>query len=296
LTKSLNEVEAITTFLRDEIEVEEVDGIARVRLSRTSPGIEANAYYFGHPKWADSWLRHVHRYPELRDRWLAAAGSWDDRVVVDIGCGPGNLFACVGTRPDVLIGVDVAEGSLRIAKTQGYLPLLADAQDLPFRNAFADLVVLNGSLHHIDDMTAALREGARLVKPGGYLVTDHDPQRSAWNFRGFGKLLWELRRPIYRALERGGHSAVGDEGTWALRTELHHKPGDGVSREWFLETLEPLGFEVRTYPHSHRVGAAALDGEMGRPPMQIRIGQLLSGIGSSTPAGALSLMCVARRT
>lgn len=296
LTKAFSEVDALAPFLKDGTDLEEVDGLPRVPFSITSPGMQANAYYYSHPKWADTWFRQVHRYPELAQRWLAAGGSWDGRVVVDIGCGPGNLFATIGTKPEVLIGVDIADGGLRMARAQGYLPLLADAQDLPLRDGFADLVAMNSTLHHVDDMTAVLRESARLVKPDGYLITDHDPQYSAWNFRGAGKLLWELRRPIYRALNRGGHSAVEDEGEWAFRSEIHHKPGDGVTTEWFLETLEPLGFSVRVYPHNHLVGGAALQGERGRQPIQLRVGQLLSGIRSKTPAGALSLMCVAQRT
>jgi ubiquinone/menaquinone biosynthesis C-methylase UbiE len=261
-----------------------------------TPGTHANAYYFSHPKWMASWLRYVHRYPELRERWHAAAGVWDGKVIVDIGCGPGNLFANLGGSPTTLIGVDVAKGSLEFAEELGYTPLLADAHDLPLRSKFADIVAVNGSLHHMEDMERVLSESARLVKNGGYLIVDHDPQKSAWEFRGLGRLLWEIRRPIYRAMKRGGHNAVEDEGKWAFLTEIHHKPGDGVTEHMLREILEPLGFTVGIYPHNHRVGAEALHGVMGRQPLQIRAGQALSGIRSGTGAGAMALMCVARRS
>ena len=140
-----------------------------------------------------------------------------------------------------------------------------------------------------------MRECARLVGLGGYLVIDHDPQKSAWEFRGLGKLLWNLRRPVYRVMKRGGHQAAEDEGEWAFRSEIHHKPGDGLTEEMLRDTLEPLGFVVNIYPHNHLVGGEVLYGEMGKQPIQIRAGQLMSGIRSSTVAGALSLMCVARR-
>jgi ubiquinone/menaquinone biosynthesis C-methylase UbiE len=54
------------------------------------------------------WTRKVLRH--------AAAGVWDGKVIVDIGCGPGNLFANLGGSPTTLIGVDVAKGSLEFAK------------------------------------------------------------------------------------------------------------------------------------------------------------------------------------
>jgi len=289
-------VSTLTPYLKPGIELRDDDGIPAAPMPVPTPGTHANAYYFSHPKWMTTWLDYVHRYPELRERWHAAAGAWDGKVIVDIGCGPGNLFANLGGSPSTLIGVDVAKGSLEFAKELGYTPLLADAHDLPLRSKFADIVAVNGSLHHMQDMQIVLRECARLVKDGGYLVVDHDPQKSAWEFRGLGRLLWEIRRPIYRAMKRGGHSAVEDEGKWAFLTELHHKPGDGLTEPMLRKTLEPLGFTVGIYPHNHRVGAEALNGVMGRPPLQIRAGQALSGIRSDTSAGAMALMCVARRS
>ncbi|GAX44085.1 type 11 methyltransferase [Tolypothrix sp. NIES-4075] len=58
---------------------------------------------------------------------------------------------------------------------------------------FADIVVANATVNHCDDMGRILREAARLVRPGGLLFTDQDPQRSAWNFKGFGLFLRDIR-------------------------------------------------------------------------------------------------------
>ena len=64
------------------------------------------------------------------DRWQAAheqwhPQAWGDAVGVDLGCGPGNLYATLGhsrgsgtvPKPKILIGVDVSEGALQKAKT-----------------------------------------------------------------------------------------------------------------------------------------------------------------------------------
>ena len=74
---------------------------------------------------------YVHRDASFRDRWTAALGDVTDKVVVEIGCGPGNVFATLRVKPKALIGIDVAAGALEQARTIGYEPLLADAHDLP---------------------------------------------------------------------------------------------------------------------------------------------------------------------
>jgi SAM-dependent methyltransferase len=190
----------------------------------------------------------VHRYPEFKARWHAVGGTWDNKIVVDIGCGPGNLFDILGGNPKVLIGVDVASGSLHWAKSLGYLPLLADAHDLPLKSQFADIVALNATIHHCDFMSQVVAEAARLVKPGGILIADHDPHLQAYDFRGLGKAIWNSRTWVYRLMRRPGH--LRDEQKWALATEIHHRPGDGITARMLQEVLAPLGFEVQLYPHN----------------------------------------------
>ncbi len=285
----------LSPYLDPHAAVTVEEGIPSHPIPNPSPGLQANAYYFGHPKWAKAWIEVVHLYPEFRQRWLAAAGPWDGKVVVDIGCGPGNLHASLKGCPQVLIGVDVSPNALAMAKQLGYIPLRADAHALPLIDQCADYVALNATLHHCDDMTRVLAEAARLVRPGGVLVVDHDPQRSAYDFRGPGLFLWNARLPLYRWLNRGGHAAEDDEQTWALATELHHKPGDGLTREMLLQTLVPLGFDVKIYPHNHRIGAEVVAGNIGRAPFKIRLAQRLSGINPHSADACLSLLCVATR-
>jgi len=85
------------------------------------PGLSANITYFYHPAGAGIYFRFCHRNDSFRARWQAATGSWDDKIIGDIGCGPGNVFATVGGNPRLLIGVDVARGSLEMARAVGYL-------------------------------------------------------------------------------------------------------------------------------------------------------------------------------
>ncbi|MEH2060475.1 MAG: class I SAM-dependent methyltransferase [Nostoc sp.] len=263
-------------------------------VSTSSPAIEANSYYFGHPEWAKNYFESCHRDEVFKSSWEAATGSWDDKIVVDIGCGPGNLYATLGGKPQLLIGVDISYGALSMAQRLGYTAVKADAHQLPFISNFADIVVLNATLHHCDYMDIVLQEAARLVRPGGILITDHDPQLTAWNFQGLGLWLWNLRLGLYRLIKRGGHASAAEQ-TWGLATEVHHRPGDGVTPELYYKVLEPLGFSVKVYPHNHTVGAEVLQGNYGESDKKYRLAQLWSGINPNSPQAALSLMCVATR-
>ena len=256
-------------------------------------GIDAHCRYFSDQRWMKSYFDNVHRDLAFRDRWTAALGDVTDKVVVEIGCGPGNVFSTLEVKPKALIGVDVVAGALEQARATGYTPLLADAHDLPLSSGVADIVVLNATLHHCEHMDHVLEEAARLIAPGGLLVTDHDPQRSAYSFKGLGRWLWNARLTFSYWTKRGYHSSREEQAA-VLDSELHHRPGDGVTRELFEKALGPLGFDVQIFPHNHRIGAEVLKGHRGASALKCRVVQVLSGINPNAPASALSLMCLAR--
>lgn len=285
----------LAPFLKPNHHVDFSGAIAIHPIRNPTPELEANQVFFNHPQWAKNYFEACHRTEDFKQRWLAAAGSWDNQIVVDIGCGPGNLFANIGGTPKMLIGVDVSEGSLKMAQAIGYTPLLADAHDLPLISKFADIVAVNASLHHCTNMPLVLAEAARLVRPGGLLIVDHDPQLSAWNYRGIAIMLYQMRHWIYRHFLHQ-LDMPADERTAALATEVHHHPGSGVTPDLFLQVLQPMGFSVNLYPHNNNIGAEALQGMVGDPPhWRYRLGQQLSGINPHSPEAALSLMCVAKR-
>jgi len=287
----------IKELISEDVSVKVIDGInvAPVSPLNITFGLGANAEYFGHEAWGKLWLDALHRDQEFIDRWSAATGSWDNKIVVDIGCGPGNIYASLGGKPKLLIGVDISYGTLKIAQKLGYMPLLADAQDLPLRSGFADIVVINATLHHVDNMKAVLSEAARLVKPGGILVTDHDTQLSAMDFKGLGYQMWIIRYLIYRLIKRGGHASAYEQ-RCAIAAEVHQVCGDGVTKDLYYSVLEKQGFDVKIFPHNNTLGAEVLNGNMGRANFKYRLAQRLSGMNPADPSSALSLMCVARKS
>lgn len=297
-------------ILRDLSFNSEIDwdkgGIPTCKIHNWTEGMRANADFFGHSSYRDKYLKTENCSKAFGDRWQAAIrqgrryanGSWDDKIAIDIGCGPGNLYATIGGTPQILIGVDISRGALEQAMQLGYTPLLADAHKLPLVDNCADIVTLNAVLHHCDDMVKVLTEAARLVRPGGVLITDEDPQRTAWHHKGLGLLINEARKqfPMYWLPGRGCLYRSKQERALRLATEIHnHQPGDGVTPELYDDTLAPLGFKIELYPHNHDVGAELFEGNYGRSPLKYTLAQRFSGMDPNSLAAAQSVMCIARK-
>jgi SAM-dependent methyltransferase len=121
-----------------------------------------------------------------------------------------------------------------------------------------EVAALNATVHHCDDMQAVIAESGRLVKPGGVIIIDHDPQLSAWNYRGVGKLLWEMRKPLYRLMKRGGHSAEDNEQEWAEATEIHTGPATAWPESFCAPPSTPCTSRSSSIPTSRPWAARSL--------------------------------------
>ena len=96
--------------------------------------------------------------------------------VLDVGCGPGNLTAHIASLVGAdgsVVGVDPSPERIALAH-QLAQPNLSfhegQAEDLSrFPAASLDVVFVNSTLHWVRDQPAAVREFARVLKPGGRL-------------------------------------------------------------------------------------------------------------------------------
>ncbi|MEU5397684.1 methyltransferase domain-containing protein [Streptomyces sp. NPDC005963] len=101
--------------------------------------------------------------------------------VLEVGVGTGVVAAGLAAIGHTVRGVDVSEPMLEVAATRfdGEL-LLGDGMALPFEDASQDNVVYVHALHLMPDMSAALAEAARVLRPGGRVVVRHgDPVAEA---------------------------------------------------------------------------------------------------------------------
>ncbi|HVW41222.1 MAG TPA: class I SAM-dependent methyltransferase [Amycolatopsis sp.] len=115
------------------------------------------------------------------ERMLPAA----TRGVLDVACGTGIVTARLVRPGRTVYGTDRSHGMLAVAARR--LPgrvVRGDATALPFRAGSLDAVVMIWLLHLLPETGPAIAEAARVLRPGGVLVTTVDknagvPGRSA---------------------------------------------------------------------------------------------------------------------
>lgn len=82
--------------------------------------------------------------------------------VVDIGCGYGRNRGIVESVGGAWVGVEPFEG--------GAHTVVGEAEALPFHDASFDIVIMDAVLEHVQDVDAAFKEVARILKPGGAFI------------------------------------------------------------------------------------------------------------------------------
>jgi 2-polyprenyl-6-hydroxyphenyl methylase/3-demethylubiquinone-9 3-methyltransferase len=110
---------------------------------------------------------------EVLRRWLP--GEWSRRTVVDLGCGGGLLAVPLAEAGARVLGIDLARTALRAGRARGsttFLPLAGDLTRSPVGDGIADVVLLADVLEHVPEPAAAVREAARLLRPGGHLFVN----------------------------------------------------------------------------------------------------------------------------
>lgn len=94
--------------------------------------------------------------------------GWDS--VAEYCTGNGIDVCCGHTPAPGAVGIDVVPGGEEYAPDHLSQALLCyDCLDLPFKDEVLDFVFCSHGLEHVPDVEAALREWARVLKPGGYL-------------------------------------------------------------------------------------------------------------------------------
>lgn len=116
-------------------------------------------------------------------RALRLAGA---RRVLDVGTGAGALAPTIRAAAPgaTLVGIDAAEGMLRIARDRRDLPgMVGDAGELPVADRSVDVAVLAFVLFHLTDPLAGLVEVARTLRGRGRAGTvtwaEEHPTRAA---------------------------------------------------------------------------------------------------------------------
>ncbi|MEU7751638.1 methyltransferase domain-containing protein [Micromonospora sp. NPDC049101] len=94
--------------------------------------------------------------------------------IADLGCGPGHITRYLAARHPDVIGIDVSPHMIDVARTAApdIIFTVGSLLDLPAGDdAFGGLVAMYSIIHLTDtDRSAACREFARTLRPGGWLL------------------------------------------------------------------------------------------------------------------------------
>ena len=94
------------------------------------------------------------------------------RRVLEVGCGTGLLLQDVAPVAEQAVGLDLSHGMLTVARRRALDVVEGSATALPFGEDAFDVVYSFKVLAHVPDLPLALRELARVTRPGGVLILE----------------------------------------------------------------------------------------------------------------------------
>ncbi len=126
----------------------------------------------------------------------------DGSVLVDVGCATGVSLEHGSLGYDHVVGVDISMGNLRAVAKKGFIPVLADAEKLPFADSSIDLFTCFATLHHFPAPNVYVQESYRCSRNGGVTMIAGEPSKNSMRMSPIARLVWNARKPVYRFLGR----------------------------------------------------------------------------------------------
>lgn len=193
-------------------------------------------------------------------RAIDCASPRPNDLVLDIGCGRGELMAFCARAGSRIVSVDYASAAIEIAKTVrldegiGKETMLAqaDARTLPIPNGCVDVAFMLDVVEHLsaEELALAFRDVARVLKKSGRLVVHTMP--NTWYYR-YGY-------PIHRLLMRakGSNLPANPRDRWEyVDTHVNEQNPSSLAR-----AMRQAGFKTKVWVTSSHESSAV---PFGRP-------------------------------
>jgi SAM-dependent methyltransferase len=230
-------------------------------MSRSRFDAVAQQYDAGRPGYPDELYDAIE---ELSGSFLAGA------LLADVGAGTGISARGLLERGARVVAVDHGTSMLATlrSRTPNASAVLADANELPFRDGSLDLVTFAQSWHWVD-LERAPREVLRVLRPGGALAI-------WWNTADDGGEPW---LDAHRArLRDAGQYAVGArfEAAWrSIPSAFDNLDVETTQIKWDRTvSMEVILDEVRSKSYIDELGAAGADAFVERERDVLPVGRL----------------------
>ena len=140
--------------------------------------LDNRAYYDDFAGWyeRDRHLPYHRMLDDLEVELVERYGRGKD--VLEVGCGTGLILDRVRGFARHASGIDLSGGMLARAAARGLDVAQASATALPIATASVDVAYSFKVLAHVPDIAGALREMARVVRPGGWVLAEFYNARS----------------------------------------------------------------------------------------------------------------------
>lgn len=227
------------------------------------------------PTYADGYegsTSAAHSFVVRRARVYELLAGRPGGVLLDVGCGPGVTVADLTAKGFEFHGVDIAPVMIaECERRYGHLPSahfsVGVIERLNFPDAFFDVVVAMGVVEYVDDDDVAIKEMARVLKPGGSIIVTLPNRHSP--FRFWQRTVYSGIRRLARALS--GRSAPPEishreysEREYRRRLEAHGLSVTETVSYNFKVVLFPFD---RWFPGLTVAASAALE-PLGRGPLR----------------------------
>jgi 2-polyprenyl-6-hydroxyphenyl methylase/3-demethylubiquinone-9 3-methyltransferase len=200
------------------------------------------------PRWWDEHgeFRPLHQLNPHRLQWIQGHVDLKDKAVLDIGCGGGILSESMAAAGAKVVGIDLAEASLQVAR----LHALDAHLDIDYRLVSAerlaseaprqfDVITCMEMLEHVPDPASIIQASAQLVRPGGWVfVSTINRNAKAYVAAILGA------EYLLRLLPRGTH----DYAKFLQPSEV-----SAMGRKCGLETTDLAGLEYQPLSQRFRL-------------------------------------------
>ena len=151
--------------------------------------LDNRSYYDNFAGWYER-ERHLPYHRMLDDLEVELVERYGARRdVLEVGCGTGLILDRTAQFARTATGIDLSGGMLARAQQRGLRVIQASATDVPIASESVDVAYSFKVLAHIPDIAGALREMARVVRPGGWVLAEF------YNARSIRRLVKALKPP-----------------------------------------------------------------------------------------------------